>query len=41
LQIALFQRFAQRNLFDIAVAGGNQLFAHGQELMCGHPMNKR
>src|SRR4029079_11925840 len=25
LQIALFQRFAQRNLFDIVVAGGNQL----------------
>jgi hypothetical protein len=41
LQIALFQRVAQRNVFHFAVAGGNQFCAHGQELMCVNPMNKQ
>ncbi len=41
LEIALLQRLAQRNLFDLAVARGNHLLAHGQELMPGPPMNKR
>ena len=34
LQIALFQRVAQRNLFDVAVGGGISCFDHGQELLC-------
>ena len=33
--------FDERDLFDLAIAGGNQLFAHGQELMPHRAMNKR
>ena len=41
LEITLLQRLPQRNLFDVAVARGNQLLSHVQELMPGHAMNKR
>ena len=30
-EIALLERVPQRNLFDVAVGGGNQLLAHGSE----------
>jgi len=41
LQIALFERLAQRDLFDAAGGWRNQLFAHDKELMRARGMNKR
>src|SRR6266567_3529930 len=41
LEIALLQRLPQRNLLDLAVARGNQVLSHAQELMPGQAMNKR
>ena len=40
-EIALLERIAQRDLFDVAVARGNQFLAHDQELMRRPAMNKR
>jgi len=40
LQIALLERVAQRDLLDVAVAGGNQLLAHAQGLLPSPAMNK-
>ncbi len=41
LEITFLQRVAQRDLFDPAVARGNQLLAHGQELPTWQAMNKQ
>ena len=40
-EVALFQRFLQPDLLDVAPFGGNQLLAHAASLMRRRAMNNR
>ena len=39
-EIALLERFAQRDFLHLAPLGGNQLFAHDVSLLLAGAMNK-